>query len=398
VSDTPQRVYESVTVRTFYVLLLGMVFLGMAITIPGVAWPAVAEDLGRPIAQLGFVSLAYGAGYTIATLLSGSLARRYRSGTILLASASLGAAVLGFVAISPGWWSFLVGMFVLGLVGGSTDGTANTWVAIRRGAGSMGLLHASFGVGAIVGPLLVAGLIGAGVSWRIAFAVLGIGQLLWAASIFVWGRHADVPAQASPRGDGGLGFSAPLFWSLAVFFTYAGVGGGAAIWAFTYLTEYKEYGAGVGGIIVAAYWGGFTASRFVLGWIGDRIDPGRILRMSTIATVFWLAVFWLSPTPAVAVGALILAGFSHGPVFPLEILLTPRRFGTSHTANVVGFEIAAANIGGAVLPAFIGVLVARWDLGVVPPALSVFSLALLACVELLRRSSASSTAAPDGKG
>ena len=397
-SEAPQRVYEPATTRTFYVLLLGMVFLGMAITIPGVAWPSVAEDLGRPIAQLGFVSLAYGTGYTIATLAAGTLARRYRSGTILLSSGFLGAVILGFVAISPSWWTFLVGMLILGLVGGSTDGTANTWVAIRRGAGSMGLLHATFGVGAIIGPLVVAGLIGAGVSWRIAFAILGIGQLVWAASIYVWGRHAEVPTQASPRGEGGLGLSAPLFWSLAVFFTYAGVGGGAAIWAFTYLTEYQDYGAGVGGIIVAAYWGGFTASRFVLGWIGDRIDPRRILRWSGIATVFWLGVFWLSPTPTLAVGALILAGFSHGPVFPLEILLTPRRFGTSHTANVVGFEIAAANIGGAVLPAFIGVLVARWDLGIVPPALSVFSVALLVCIELLRRSTDAAAAASAGVG
>lgn len=385
-SSKQGAVYAPTVARTFYVLLFGMVFLGMAITVPGVAWPSVSEEFNRPIAQLGFVSFAYGSGYTIATLSVGSLARRYRAGLILLASSFLGAVVLTFVAISPGWPTFLVGMLVLGLVGGSNDGVANTWVAIRRGAGSMGLLHATFGVGAILGPLVVAGLIGAGVSWRIAFAALAVGQLVYAGGMFVWGRQAEVPEQASATGKGGLGLSAPLFWSLAVFFAYAGVGGGAAIWAFTYLTEYEAYGAGAGGIIVAAYWGGFTASRFVLGWIGDRIDPNRILRWSSVATVFWLFVFWVSPAPAIAVIALIVAGFSHGPIFPLEILLTPRRFGTGHTANVVGFEIAAANIGGAVLPALIGVLVAQWDLGVVPPALSLFSVALVVCIEMLRRS------------
>jgi|GEM_PF-355307 len=373
--------------RTFGVLLVGMVFLGMGITIPGVAWPSIAEDLGRPLAQLGFVSLAYGSGYTLATVASGALALRFRTGAILLSAALASVGTLALIVLMPGWPAFLAGMFVFGLAGGSTDGTANTYVAIRRGAGSMGVLHGAFGVGAILGPLLVAGIISAGGSWRVAFAALAVGQAIYSAGLFVYGRQADVPAQSSPRGEGGLTLSGPLFWSLAVFFAYAGVGGGAAIWAFTYLTEYQDFGTEAGGIIVAAYWGGFTAARFLLGYIGDSVDPNKILRLSASFTIVGLAAFWLSPTPLLAVLALIFTGFAHGPIFPLEILLTPRRFGTEHTANVVGFEIAAANVGGAILPAAVGIMVGVWDLGVVPPAILVFSLLLFVCVEMLRRSS-----------
>jgi len=390
---TPTTPDKTTIARTFGVILVGMVFLGMAITIPGVAWPSIAEDLGRPIAQLGFVSLAYGGGYTIATLSSGALARRFRTGTILLSSALAGVGTLGLIVLVPGWPGFLAAMLIFGLVGGSTDGTANTYVAIRRGAGSMGVLHGTFGVGAILGPLLVAGLISAGGSWRMAFAALAVGQAAYAAGLFVYGRQANVPTQDSPRGEGGLALSGPLFWSLAVFFAYAGVGGGAAIWAFTYLTEYRDFGTEAGGIIVAAYWGGFTAARFLLGYIGDRVDPNRILRWSATLTILGLTAFWLSPTPLIAVLALIFTGFAHGPIFPVEILLTPRRFGTGHTANVVGFEIAAANVGGAILPAFVGILVAKWDLSAVPPAILVFSLVLYVCIEMLRRSTAKASAA-----
>jgi fucose permease len=371
--------------RTFGVILVGMTFLGVAITIPSVAWPSISDDLGRPLAQLGFVSLAYGGGYTAATLGAGILARRIRTGAILFGSALLGVGTTAFVAVSPGWISFLVGILILGSVGGFTDSTVNTYVAIRRGTGSMGVLHGMFGVGAVLGPLIVAGLLTAGTSWRLAFVGLAIGQGIYAGGLFLYGRQADVPAQASPRGEGGLRLSRTLFWSVAVFFAYAGVAAGTAIWAFTYLTEFRGYGTGAGGVIVAAYWGGFTASRFMLGVVGDRIHPNGMLRWSGIMTIVGLVAFWQAPSSSSAVIALVFTGFAHGPVFPLEILLTPRRFGTSHTANVVGFEIAALNVGGALLPATIGLLVSVWGLGVIPPAIFGFSIVLLGCIEMLRR-------------
>lgn len=80
--------------RTFPVLLIGMVLLGIGLTIPGVAWPEIAGDLNRPIAQLGLVSLAYGSGYTVATLVGGAVARRWSIGTILAGAAAMSATSL----------------------------------------------------------------------------------------------------------------------------------------------------------------------------------------------------------------------------------------------------------------------------------------------------------------
>lgn len=168
---------------------------------------------------------------------------------------------------------------------------------------------------------------------------------------------------------------------------YSGVGTGAGVWAFSYLTEYRSFGVAAGSFAVAAYWAGFTASRFSLGLIGDSIDPNRILRWSTVATTIGLVALWWSPTQPIAVVALIFTGFAHGPVFPLEIVLTPRRFGTGHTANVIGFEMASANVGSALLPAAIGLFVAQWGLGAVLPTVIAITIGLTFCVEMLRRSS-----------
>jgi fucose permease len=169
-----------------------------------------------------------------------------------------------------------------------------------------------------------------------------------------------------------------------VFFIYMGLASGAGVWAFTFLTETRGLTDGVGAVVVAAYWGAFTASRFLLGAMGDRFRPDSVLRWSTTATVAALLVFWWSPTHLLGSVALVGVGFAHGPVFPVEILLTPRRFGEALTATVVGFEIGVGNIGGAVVPGLIGFAVARSGLTVIPPLLVVNAILLWVAIEILR--------------
>jgi hypothetical protein len=71
------------------------------------------------------------------------------------------------------------------------------------------------------------------------------------------------------------------------------------------------------------------------------------------------------------------------------MLLTPRRFGAPFTPWAVGYEIAAANVGIAVLSGTIGLLVGRWGISIVAPALVIIAMMFWAAVETLRVQSAS---------
>ena len=372
----------------FFVLASGFVLLGMSLTVPGVAWPSVAESFDRSLAELGYVTLLFGGGYTVSTLLSGRLSAKAGIGPILIASAATAAIALVALSTSGTWPIYLIATGLLGIAGGLADAATNTYVAIRRGARSMGILHGSFGIGAIAGPLLVAVLLAAGQSWRVAFALLAIGQGVYALGLWRFARNLDVSVEAIPREHrADLLRSSVLVWSLVVFFVYMGIAAGTGIWAFTFLTEERGINDGLSALIVAAYWGGFTASRFVLGAVGDRFRPDTVLRWSAAATAAALMVFWWNPANWLGAVALVCAGFAHGPIFPLEMLLTPRRFGAALTATVVGFEIAVGNIGGAVLPGVIGFAVGRSGLAVIPPLLVINALVLWVTIEMLRRQS-----------
>jgi fucose permease len=356
----------------------------VSLTIQGVAWPSVAETFDRPLSNLGFVTLLFGSGYTASTVASGGLSESPGIGAILLIAT--GGATVGLVllATSPSFWVFLAGAGLLGLGGGLVDAGTNTYVAIRRGAREMGLIHASVGVGAIAGPLLVSAMLAGGIEWRVAFGLLAVVQALYAVPLWVVARKLDVSSRSATRVESPSLRSPVAFWSMAVFFVYAGMATSAGAWVFTYLTEDRNFSEGLGGVVVAGYFAGFTASRFVLGAVGDRFDPNAVLRWSSVGTVTALAVLWVGPANWLAVVALITAGFAHGPIFPLEILLTPRRVGDAGTARLVGYEIAAANVGGAAVPGLVGIAVGWFGLGVIPPLLLGFAVLSAVAVETLR--------------
>jgi fucose permease len=157
------------------------------------------------------------------------------------------------------------------------------------------------------------------------------------------------------------------------------------VWAFTYLTEDRGFSESASGVIVAAFWTAFAVSRFIYGLTNDRYDARLIMRISMVGTILSLLVFWWNPTPAIGVIALIASGFSHGAFFPVQILMTPRRFGPTLAPSIIGYEVGAVNVGNAVIPALVGILVGSIGLQVVPPVLVVSALVLTFTLEMLAR-------------
>jgi fucose permease len=291
-------------------------------------------------------------------------------------------------AVSSTWTPFLAAGFMVGFAGGLLDAGVNAYVAVHRGARAMGIVHTGFGIGSTLGPLFVTVLIAAGSSWRVAFGALAVADLLLGIAFLATVSAIESSERESgsrpSMGDNGV----VLALSVTVFFLYAGVAAGTGAWAYSLLTEGRGIGTGVAGVAVAAYWGGVTLARVALGVSGHRIDPDRVLTVSAIGTIASLMLLWIAPTPWLGIVGLVASGVSHGSVFPLEVLLTPRRFGAPFTPWAVGYEIAAANVGVAVLSGSMGLLVGGWGISIVAPALVILAALLWAAIETLRVQSA----------
>lgn len=366
---------------------VGFVSLGLPDTILGAAWPAIRTDLRLPLQTAGSAVMLTTVGVVISSAASGWLRSRIGTAAVLVASTVLAAIALALGAVAPSWTVLLGAAFVAGLGGGAIDASLNHLVARRHSARHMNWLHACWGVGAALTPMLVAWTLGRGHSWRRPYSILAGVELALALTFLATRRawQAEDGATAAPSATA----QAPrprgaMAASVALFGFYGGVEAGMGLWATSLLTMTRGASAATAGALVAVYWGALTVGRFVLGASAHRLGPMRLLRFTVRGAVAALAVLALPGTPLWLFGAaLAVLGFALAPVYPLAMHDTATRFGDAG-ARLVGYQVAACSLGIAGIPWIVGVIGARTSPLAIPPVLTALAL-VVATLEVKRR-------------
>ena len=353
------------TLRLLAVSLAAFVTLGLVDGALGVAWPSIREAFGRDISDLGLL-LAFGSlGYLTASAGYGWLHSHLGTGHLLAIGGGLLVLGLTGFAASSQWLIVALAAILLGLGGGFVDTGMNAHAALVYDVGSINLLHACYGVGATLGPVVITvSLVSTG-AWRGGYALIAGSQILVALAI--WARRGRwTGAEPDLSSDQPVSTRRVQAWlMMALFFLYTGAEVGTGQWAFTLLTEGRGMSTAAAGTWVAVYWGGLTVGRFGFGILGERLSPSRTIGGSLVIALIGVGVVWLDPFELGAVG-LPLAGLGFAAVFPTLVALTPARIGRLRSTRSIGFQLAAANLGAAGVP---------WALGLVAGGFGVQALA-----------------------
>jgi fucose permease len=120
-----------------------------------------------------------------------------------------------------------------------------------------------------------------------------------------------------------------------------------------------------------------TASRLLVGVVSDRVSKTHLLRVCLAGVTLGSILLSINVSTAASFFGLALIGFSLAPVFPMLISLSPKTVGSFHAPNAIGFQVAAAALGGAALPGLAGVLAARIGLEVIGPFLVTMALLMV---------------------
>jgi fucose permease len=245
----------------------------------------------------------------------------------------------------------------------------------------MNWLHASWGVGAAVAPAVVATTLHAGRTWRSAYLGLAVAELALGGAFLLTRRAwSSVPAPAPEHAAVERGrWSAAHTRRVLLFFFYTGVESGVGLWSASVLVSTRGATPARAGVAVALYWGGLTIGRLVFGLLVPRLGEARVLRAALACALVLLVTLAVPGTPLlVAQLGLAALGFSLGPVFPLLMHETPRRFPGADGVRLVGYQIAAASAGVATLPWVLGAAGRALAPGVIPLlAAALFSAALV---------------------
>ncbi len=353
------------------------VALGLSAGVTGVAWPSMRTAFSRPVADLG-VLLAIGTvGYFLAGLAAGRMTRRLGIGNVLTLIMAMGTVSLAGYGLVGSWPLLLICAVGVGFAGGMVDSVVNAYVALHHDTRTMNLLHAFFGIGATIGPVLVAATLARGLSWRIAYLVLAAVEVLLLLTVAkVRGRWSQpLPAEENDAHPAKLGGSVLML--LGLFVLYVGIEVAAGQWAYSLLTESRGMGEFAAGIWVALYWGGLTGGRLMLGVLGDRVGPRTVLHSSMIGSIVGSLILWFDPAGLGVIG-LTLLGVSLAGVFPILVALTPDWVGEERAPSVIGYQIASAAAGSAVIPWVGGLIIDAEGLESLGPFLVAIAAAMTA--------------------
>jgi MFS family permease len=325
---------------------LGVAFPGSTL---GLLWPSIRTGFHQPLGALGILLAFSVAASVISSVATGRLMANVRVGTLVPVGTVCVAAALGEEAVAPSLWVFAAGTVLFGLGFGALDSALNAHAASHFGARDINWMHASYGLGATLGPLATAAVLGTGLSWRWVYGTMAVAlaalAYLFAAGRLGWAT-SPAPLAASPPGPGpekelgpspgssksgntrspksGKPPAKAVFSALIFSAVETGIESGAGIWGYVFLTFGRGLSHEAAGLAVAAYWAMMLFGRAVLGPVAERVGAQPVLAGGVVGVAIGAAVMSVPGPGFVAVAGMMTLGLAAAPVTSLPPTAAPQ--------------------------------------------------------------------------
>ncbi len=374
-----------------YSLLLALIYiafisLGLPDSLLGSGWPAMYPGLGVPVSYMGIITMVISGGTIVSSLLSDKLTRKFGTRIVTVVSVFLTAVALFGFSFSHKFWMLLVFAVPYGLGAGAIDAALNNYVALHYKAKHMSWLHCFWGVGTIVSPFVMSYALTRSV-WNDGYRIVGAVQLgialLLLVTLPVWkvNKNTALSAQKNVGLAGALKIKGvPLL--LIGFFAYCAAEATAMGWASTYFAQVKQVPTEEAAKLASLFYIGITASRFVSGFISDKLGDKRMIALGIAVLLCGIALLPLPAPDGVAIAGFVIIGFGCGPVYPCIIHATPTNFGAENSGAIIGIQMASAYVGSTFIPPLFGLLGRRLGFSIMPYYLAVFVVLTVVMVML----------------
>ncbi len=372
---------------------IAFILVGLPVGLLGVAWPTMRAGFALPLDAMGTLLISSTVGYFLSSFFIARLINRFGIGALLIFSSILSALAAFGYTLAPAWW-VIVGLGALaGFGGGILDAGLNTYMAAEYKESEMQWLHAFFGLGATLSPIIMTVSLSRFISWRPGYIFLGILMALFTVVFWLtysaWRAPKKIPETARESGEAGPGLMdyktsvwksllhSQTWLGILLFLIYTGAELTLGNWTYTLFTEGRGISPQIAGIFAGGFWAVFTAGRVLGGLYAHRVRLNTLMFSAISLALAGSVLLWWNPLPLVGVLGVFVVGFGMAPIFPGLVSSTSQRVGESHAANTIGIQMSAASVGGALLPALAGFLAQRFSLEAIPVMLAVLLFSLL---------------------
>jgi fucose permease len=384
-----------------WVFFLAYFTFGMITNVLGVVIPEVIKEYQLSLFAAGILAFAFYLAYGLCSIPTGLLMDRFGAKPLVL----LGVVLMGIgclvVSLARSYALTLAMIFAVG-VGVTVLQTAGNPLIrhldrLENYHRNLTLTIGFCGIGAFLGPFILAFFRGTGRSWQtlyVFFAVLSLVLLVPLAFSRFPAGTAETSGRIRLNQLGKLLLNPIVFFYSLGIFCYVGAEVGTASWIVKFFERVHGVTAEVShlqaasffqkvlptlpALIVALFWGLQGTGRLLSGAVLNKFGSRRILRAFSFMALVCLLVATLGPRTVTAVG-FAACGFFTSVLFTLIFSGTINSF-TENLGAISGL-LCTACLGGAVLPPLVGLVGDHFGLraAMMVPALAfayVFGLAM----------------------
>jgi fucose permease len=356
ITHKSQRIVPPPSLR----LKIGLAFfafilIGASDATLGVVLPGMSTYYHVDKGTISLLFICNSIGYIIGSFNNGLLMQKLGNRLFLMCASGIFLLTAIVISQMPPFF-VLAGVYVLlGLSIAMFDAGLNSYIAgLPNNTALLNYLHAFYGAGALLGPIVASSLLALQRGWSSAYIVWGGMSLALLVGVAFLFKEKTLPHQEKTSSEGNMlttVLKLRVVWLAAIFLmVYVGTESSLGSWGYSFLTEERHGPLLISGWSISGYWFGLMMGRLVLGKVAQRLGDRRLIELCLVGVAISLLMIWLLPFALTSAIGLCIAGFSLGPIFPTTIALMSRLVSARVLPTAIGFLASLGSMGFSLFP------------------------------------------------
>ncbi|MFQ6066252.1 MAG: sugar MFS transporter [bacterium] len=349
--------------KLFVLACWSMASVGLVVGSLGPLLVPISDTFHLRLAHMGLPIVSHSTGFLGGNIFLASFWKIQRARPFLSLSSLVASLALVSISLVHTPVLLLMILFFVGISQGVLHTSLDCFFSEISGeerARPLNWLHVFFGIGAILGPLLVGMLLAYSERWNLVYLFIGLAS--FPPSVVFWKNrlYRDNPLSGSTltlvSGDPNRPVASPFFW-LAVggTFLYVGLELSFGSWTPVFLIKIREVSVVSASWCISVFWLSMVGGRLLFGRFFHKTNLSLSLVVGSLAAALFTTLTFVLSYHSLLILFIALSGLSLSWFYPTMIALGANTF-PKHIGFLTGTLAASGTSGSILFPWLIGPL------------------------------------------
>ena len=380
------------------VIYLIFISLGLPDSFIGSCWPTISEYFKISRDFQGIFSLIVSFFTIASSFLTIKLTKYLKNYGVIAISIGLTISGLIIIGFSDNYYLLLLAAIPLGFGGGAIDSILNSYVSLHYKAIHLNFLHAFWGIGAFISPLIIGSFIVDPRGFKDAAFVLSIIQttilIITLSTLVLWVKVDKIynidsrNTTNSENNEENIGFFNTfklrgVLFACVTFFSYIAI----ESLAYSWFTSLCVFGMNIDNDIASKYLSLFyiaiSLGRVISGLLSIKIKDKNLIRIGEGILLIGIILLTFKFNFVFMPIALFIIGLGCGPIYPSIVHSTVDKFTSKYSSAVMSIQIGFAYMANISVAPLFGILGNATTFLILPYIMLIFFVILVSGNEIV---------------